>query len=366
MSIFGRLTNWLDVRIGLDEFIKEQFTEYRVPRNVNIFYTLGFVSIFAYVIQSVTGFFLLFYYIPHPEHAFASVQTIMNVAPYGWLFRMLHVVGSNMLVVVAGLHMASVFFMQSYKKPRELTWVVGALMFLVTLGFCLSGYLLPWSQLSYWATTVVTTMPTAFPYIGSRVSEILRGGGMVAGSTLSRFFAVHVYLLPALLVALIGLHLFLVRRIGISSAVTGQEGKTEVEWEKYRHEEHPDGPPFFPYFFSREALMVLLYYAAIFAVVAFLPTLFFPADANVPANPFKTPEHIKPEWYFLAPYQMLKMIPDKFMGILMQILALTVFVFWPLFDRRSERNIFKRPYLLGAFAGGLVLWLVLTLWGRVS
>ena len=188
------MREWLEIRIGLDELIRSQLTEYRVPKNINIFYTLGMVAFAAFLFQVLTGILLLFYYIPDDKDAFKSVQFIMNQVPYGWLFRLMHVVGSNLMVAVVLLHMGSVFFLGAYKKPRELTWVVGALMFLTTLGFCLSGYLLPWSQLSYWATTVVTNIPTAFPLCGDLICKILRGSENVSGVTLNRFFALHVAL----------------------------------------------------------------------------------------------------------------------------------------------------------------------------
>ena len=212
-----QIRDWLEVRIGLDELIKSQLTEYRVPKNLNLFYTLGMVAFAAFTIQVVTGILLLTYYVPQEEHAFTSIQTIMNQVPYGWLFRLMHVVGSNLMVAVVFLHLASVVFLGSYKKPRELTWVVGAFLLFTTLTFCLSGYLLQWSQLSYWATTVVTNIPTAFPFCGDFICKLLRGSQNVSQETLSRFFALHVGMLPLVLVSLFGLHVFLVRRIGVSA-----------------------------------------------------------------------------------------------------------------------------------------------------
>ena len=193
-----QIRDWLEIRIGLDELIKSQLTEYRVPKNLNLFYTLGMVALAAFIIQVVTGVLLLIYYIPHEEQAFKSIQTIMNLVPYGWLFRLMHVVGSNLMIAVVLLHLTSVVFLGSYKKPRELTWVVGALLLFTTLTFCLSGYLLQWSQLSYWATTVVTNIPTAFPFCGDFICKLLRGSQNVSQETLSRFFALHVGLLPLL------------------------------------------------------------------------------------------------------------------------------------------------------------------------
>jgi quinol-cytochrome oxidoreductase complex cytochrome b subunit len=223
--MWRKTRDWIEVRIGLDELVRTQLREYRVPKDINIFYTLGFVAMVAYIMQALTGFFLLVYYVPQSEHAFRSVQDIMTKVPYGWLFRQIHVVGSHLIVSVLILHILAVLFIGSYKKPREMTWTGGVLMLLIIFLFCLSGFLLPWSQQSYWATTIVTTMPTAFPYLGDAVANVLRGGDHVSGFTLNRFFALHVALLPPILVGLLGLHLFFIRRIGISSPSFGETGE---------------------------------------------------------------------------------------------------------------------------------------------
>jgi len=364
--MFGKVRNWLEIRIGLDELTRTQLTEYLIPKNINIFYTLGFVALAAFISQIITGFFLLIYYVPHSDYAFRSVQDIMNKVPYGWLFRMMHAVGSNLMVAVVILHMLSVFFMGSYKKPREMTWVVGSFMLLTTLTFCLSGYLLPWSQLSYWATTIVTTIPTAFPYVGEFITRMLRGGETVSGTTLNRFFALHVTFLPLLLLSFIAIHLFLIRRIGISSPPFGESSEEKKPWTRYRHESHAGGYPFYPYFVQKEMLMVSAYFVAMFFIISFLPTLFLPEDANTPADPFKTPAHIKPEWYFLALYQMLKIVPNKLLGISMQIVLVTLFILWPFFDTEEEDNILKRPLLRSLFIISILAWITLTIWGRYS
>ena len=358
-----QVREWLEIRIGLNELTRSQLTEYRVPKNINIFYTLGVVAFVAYLFQSLTGILLLFYYIPDDKDAFQSVQFIMNLAPYGWLFRLMHVVGSNLMVAIVALHMMSAFFLGSYKKPRELTWVVGALLLLTTLGFCLSGYLLPWSQLSFWATTVVTNIPTAFPLCGELVCKILRGSENVSSATLNRFFAAHVAFLPPLLMSLFGLHVFLVRRIGISAPPSGRE--EEKKWEVFRHDDHPDGPPFYPDFVSKEAFMITIYFIIMFSIIAFVPALFLPADATTPADPLNTPEHIRPEWYFLAPYAMLKLIPSRFLGIALQLVMVMVFILWPFIDKSEKYNIRKRPLLLATFFGIIIIWLGLTLWGSL-
>ena len=238
-----KIKDWLEIRIGLNELIRTHLTEYRVPKNINILYTLGFVALVIFSIQVITGFFLLVYYIPYSERAFKSVQDIMSTVPYGWLFRQMHVVGSSLMVVVVLFHALAVFFMAGYKKPRELTWIVGTFMLLITITFCLSGYLLPWSQLSYWATTIATTIPTAFPYFGEIVAKLMKGSEQVSGITLNRFFALHVMLLPLIISVLVGLHIFLVRRIGISSPPFGKSAEPERPWTEYRHESHPERIP---------------------------------------------------------------------------------------------------------------------------
>jgi ubiquinol-cytochrome c reductase cytochrome b subunit len=345
--------------------VKTHLTGYLVPKNINVFYTLGFVALAGFVVQVLTGFLLLTYYVPHPDHAFKSVQNIMVNVPYGWLFRLMHVVGSNLIVIAVGCHLLSVFFMNSYKKPRELTWFAGASMLLITLTFCLSGYLLPWSQLSYWATTIVTNVPSALPYVGTFAVTWLQGGQNVSGVTLGRFFALHVVVLPSLLLALVSIHLFLIRRIGISSPPFGREGEKKP-WTAFRHEDHPGGYPFFPHFVLKETYMVLAFFAVMFFIITFAPALFLPAEANVPADPYKTPEHIKPEWYFLAPYQMLKLVPNKLMGISLQIILVTLFLLWPFLDVKQEDNMLKRRTLFAFFVTAIIGWAVLTIWGKYS
>ncbi|MBI5639057.1 MAG: cytochrome bc complex cytochrome b subunit [Nitrospirae bacterium] len=362
----AKIKNWLETRIGLEELIRTQLTGYMIPRNINLAYTLGFVALAAFVSQVITGFFLLIYYVPDSEQAFRSVQDMMSSVPFGWLFRSMHAVGSNLMVAVVILHMLSVFLMGSYKKPREMTWVAGLLMLLMTLTFCLSGYLLPWSQLSYWATTIVTTIPTAFPYVGDFVTRLMRGGEAVSGITLNRFFAMHVTLLPLLLISLIGIHLFLVRRIGISAPPFGRPAGIKKTWTSFRHESYPDGHPLYPYFILREMSMVAVYFGVMFFIIGFLPTLFLPENANLPADPFRTPGRIKPEWYFLAPYQMLKLIPNKLLGISIQMALVAVVILWPFLDTKDEDNILKRPLLLAIFVLSLTAWAVLTVWGHYS
>lgn len=362
--MWTKITNWFEVRIGLESLIRTKVVDYRIPKNINVFYTLGFLAVIAYAVQAVTGIILLIYYIPHPDHAFRSVQDIMTKVPYGWLFRQMHAVGSNLMITVLFLHMLTVFLMGNYKRPRELTWLGGGLSLLLTILFGLSGYLLPWTQLSYWATTVVTSMPTAFPVIGNSITQILRGGDHVTGFTLGRFFALHVAILPPLFLTLMGVHLFLINRIGISATPFGIVDEEKRPLTEYRRKSHPDGYPYYPTFFQKQMYMTMAYFAVMFFIITFLPNLLFSDEASVPADPFETPLEIRPAWYLIAPYQLLKIIPNKFFGITIQAILVALFLVWPFVDTYAEKNVLKRPILRGVFISLMIMWTVLLFWGR--
>ncbi len=358
------MKNWLNVRFGLDELYENRIRTLRVPKNINIFYTLGFLTVIAYGVQALSGIVLMIYYVPHPDHAFRSVQDIMTVVPYGWLFREMHAVGSNLMITVIALHMITVFMMGNYKRPRELTWMTGALSLLFALLFGLSGYLLPWSQLSYWATTVATSIPTAVPVIGDLIAETVRGGQQVTGITLSRFFALHVSILPPLFLGLMGLHLFLIARTGISATPFGMQDEEKRPMTRYIRKTHADGIPYFPDFFRKQLYVMMTFFAVIFFIMTFFPTLFFPPESAVPADPLRTPQQIRPEWYLIPPYQLMKLIPNKFLGISLLAIIGLVFLFWPFLDTQKEKNVLKRPLLRGIFVGFLLLWFILLYWGR--
>ena len=361
-----KIKEGIDNRFGINSLVDSRIKGYSIPKGTNTFYTLGIVAMFAYMVQAVTGYFLLMYYVPHTEHAFNSTQIIMNTVPYGWLVRMVHIVTSSLMLIVLFLHMISIFIMGSYKKPREITWLAGGLLILVTLAFCLSGYLLPWSQRSYWATTIATNIPTALPVVGDIVANILKGGDAVTGITLNRFFALHVAFLPLIYLIIVGLHVWMVWRIGLSVPPFSKLAGEEKSWTEFRQADYKESYPFFPNFVLKEAFMITVFLAVTFFFISFMPALFMPEAANTPADPFITPADIKPEWYFLAPYQMLKIIPNKFFGISIQIILIGIFLFWPFIDSQGERNILKRPLLLGLLIVVLIIWLALTVWGRYS
>ena len=366
MKLLKYIVDWADVRLGVRQIWSENTTDYLVPRNINKWYSLGTVLLVLFGLQFMTGILLLIHYVPDVEKAFASVERIVNVVPYGWLIRSLHAVCSNLIIVVLLLHMLSVLFMGSYKRPRELTWLSGFILFNLGLVLCLTGYLLPWSQLSFWATTVATDAAGAVPIIGSHVVEFLRGSPSVGSETLGRFFALHVVVLPFALVGLIGFHLFCVRRNGISTPPFGEDARPAQVGSTFEHEKSPGGIPFFPQYTLEELGMVCFFLAILVAVTFFAPQLFIPHSALVPADPFTTPEHIKPEWYFLWAYQTLKIFPSKLMGLAVQGGLMTFLALLPFIDRGSERRPGKRPVFVTVYLLTLLVMIGISVWGHYS
>jgi len=366
MISIKQLITFIEVRLGVKELLEQNLSGYLLPRNVNTWYALGATLLALFGLQIITGILLLIYYVPDADKAFASVQHITNQVPYGWLIRNLHAIGSNVIIIMLLLHMLSVLFMGSYKRPRELTWLSGFILFNISLGLCLTGYLLPWSQLSYWATTIATDAPGAIPVVGEFIVSFLRGGPNVSGATLGRFFALHVAVLPLALVGLLGFHLFCIRRIGISTAPFGDHYRLAETPLSFTHEHHPGGIPFFPNYMAKEVAVICFALAAMLSVVFFVPQIFIPPAALEPADPFLTPEHIKPEWYFLWAYQTLKIFPSEIIGLGIQGAFMTFLALLPFIDRGPERRPAKRPLFVTCYVLGLVLFVAISIWGHYS
>ncbi len=349
----NKLIRAIDERLKIKELYSKHLAGYMVPENLNFWYSMGAVLLVMFSIQIVTGILLLMYYIPSVEKAFESVTYITNEVPMGWLIRRVHAVAANIFVFVLFLHMFSTLIMGSYKKPREIHWITGFLLFALVLVECLSGYLLPWSQLSYWATTIATNFPGAFPFIGEWLIYLIRGGEKVTQITLGRFFSIHVSFIPFAIFILIIAHLFVMRRTGISYP----PGTDETKVKKI---------PFFPHFVIKDLKVIYIFLGIMFIIVFFFPNFVFPKDALIPADPFSTPEHIKPEWYFLANYQFLKLIPNEFLGIFLQLIIAVVIFLLPFIDRNPERRIWKRPLFFLTIVLGILFYILLTVWGYIS
>jgi ubiquinol-cytochrome c reductase cytochrome b subunit len=367
MARLSSIKNWIDVRLGVKELVEDYLTGYMLPRNINFWYSMGSILLFIFAMQVATGILLLVFYIPEADKAFGSVSDIMNKVPFGWLIRMCHAVGSNMMVLFCLFHMLSVLFMGSYKKPRELNWLSGFILLNLVMAISLTGYLLPWSQLSFWATTVATNSVGAIPYVGEYLVEFLRGGKLVGAATLGRFYALHVALLPLVIAGLVGGHLFFLERIGVSTPPFGLDN-TRNRWrgDTFKYEDHPDGIPFYPDYLLQDLTSISLYFALFAVVVFFDPYLFFPKEAFIQANPYQTPAHIKPEWYFLANYQTLKLFPNEFIGLSVQGAAMTFLALLPFVDRGDEKHPLKRPLFLACSIGGILLYVGLMIWGHYS
>src|SRR5262245_56368230 len=299
------------------------------------------MALFLFTIQVATGILLLLYYRPSSAEAFESVQYMMADVPFGWLIRSIHSWGANLFVGVVMLHMVTVFFMKAYRPPREATWITGALLLFLAMGFGFSGYLLPWNTLAYFATKVGTDVPAQVPVIGHLLSRILRGGSDVTGATLSRFYGIHVAILPAITTALLGIHLVLVQRQGMSVPPSIEKaGKTRTM-------------RFIPDFLLRDTVGWLVAVAILAGLAAFLPW-----ELGVKADPFApAPAGIRPEWVFLWMFQGLKYIPAKVVGIPGETLGVLflgalalVLVIVPLLDRKRSRawNIAAVVFLIGA------------------
>jgi quinol-cytochrome oxidoreductase complex cytochrome b subunit len=211
----AKVLAWLDERMGLTSIYNTIFDR-KVPK-VNWWYTLGSATLFLFAIQTITGIFLSVYYVPSPDHAYESIQYIMNGVAFGWLIRGIHHWGASLMVLTVFLHMLRTFYFAAYKYPREVTWITGVVLLLATVGMGFTGYLLPWNQRAYWATTVGTEIAGTAPFIGDFILRVLRGGNDLSAVTLARFFAVHIWFLPAIIALLIGVHMYLVIRIGISA-----------------------------------------------------------------------------------------------------------------------------------------------------
>jgi len=343
-----RLADWFDSRLAVSAAM-ELLRKKTVPVHRHSFwYFFGGMTLFFFGVQVVTGILLLLYYRPTAESAYESVQFIMTDVRFGWLIRSIHSWSANLMVLSAFVHLFSTFLLKSYRKPRELTWISGALLLFLTLGFGFTGYLLPWNKLAFFATQVGTRMAEAVPFIGRFALVFLRGGEHVTGATLTRLFAFHVALLPAIAVAVLGIHLFLVQKHGMSVPVGVREEETE---------------PFWPDFLTKDLLGWTLALAALVLLAAV-----FPWELGEKADPFApAPAGIKPEWYFLFMFETLKLFPARillFEGEQVAILAFGVlavlFVFVPFLDRWSARER-KSPVFTVLGVVGIAYVVVMTL-----
>jgi ubiquinol-cytochrome c reductase cytochrome b subunit len=319
--------DWLDDRTGY-RALRQHLLDEPLPRGTGWAFTTGSILLLLITVQFVTGVALAMYYVPTPLLAYDSVRFITDTLTFGWLLRGLHFWGASFIVVAAAVHLLRVFFFASYKAPREVTWWSGVVMLLLILAFSLSGYLLPWDQKAYWATTVTINIAAGTPVLGEQVANVLRGGTHLGALTLGRWYAAHVFLLPAALVVFIVAHIALMRRHGISGPLKPQ-----------------DGPPvpFYPWHFIKDTLMM----AAIFALLLTFAVK-FPAHLDEIANPADASYIPRPDWYFLSLFELLKYFPGPFEPVATMVipgLVVGFLLLLPFLDRGPDRRPFGRARL---------------------
>jgi len=353
----GRLWQWLDERVGLAD-IQRLAKKKQVPQHRHAFwYYFGGMALFLFTVQVVTGILLLFYYRPSAEEAYESVQFLMAEVQFGWLIRSIHSWAANLMVFVVFVHLFSVLLLRAYRPPREVTWMSGVALLGLALAFGFTGYLLPWNELAYFATKVGTEIPGVLPVVGDFTRRLLRGGDEVTGATLTRFYGIHVAVLPAVTVALLGLHLFLVQRHGMSvpPSVERQGGPRRMM-------------PFFPNYMLRDTVGWLAALAALATLAAF-----WPAELGRKADPFApAPAGIKPEWYFMFMFQTLKYLPGHILGIEGELIGVLAFgvgglvlLLFPFLDRGAARGTPTRLFPIIGLAL-IVYMLVLTYLGYTA
>jgi len=333
---------WLNARLPVTQFYKDHLSEYYAPKNFNFWYFFGSLALLVLVNQILTGIWLTMHYKPDAEKAFGMVEYIMRDVPWGWLIRYLHTTGASAFFIVVYFHMFRGLLYGSYKKPRELVWVFGMVIYLALMAEAFLGYVLPWGNMSYWGAKVITQLFGAVPLVGDALVEWVRGDYLISDATLNRFFALHVVALPLAIVALVVLHIAALHTVGSNNP----EG-IDIKKHKDENGKPLDGIPFHPYYTVKDIFgvgMFLLVFLFIVFVKPDMGGLFLEHDNYVPADPAVTPLHIKPVWYFTPFYAMLRAVPDMQMGALIMLLAIVVLFFLPWLDRSPVRSIRYRRW----------------------
>ena len=342
---------WVDKRFPLTSNWKAHLTEYYAPKNFNFWYYFGSLAMLVLVNQLLTGIFLTMNYKPDAGMAFASVEYIMRDVDFGWLIRYMHSTGASMFFVVVYLHMFRGMMYGSYRKPRELLWLIGSMIFFVLMMMAFTGYILPWGQMSYWGAMVIVSMIGAIPVIGEPLMHLILGDFTLSDAALNRFFAYHVVTLPVLLVTLVVVHVIALHEVGSNNP----DG---IEIKKNRNPETNipvDGIPFHPYYTVKDIFGVVVFLIVFCGIMFFAPEMggyFLEYNNFIPANTLQTPDHIAPVWYFTPYYSMLRAatvnflwIDAKLWGIILMGGSVAIICLLPWLDRSPVKSIrYKGPY----------------------
>ena len=357
------LVDWIDERFPLVSTWKYHMSEYYAPKNFNFWYYFGSLAMIVLVLQIVTGIFLTMNYKPDALAAFGSVEYIMRDVSGGWFIRYMHSTGASMFFAVVYLHMMRALLYGSYRKPRELLWIFGCMIYLALMAEAFMGYLLPWGQMSYWGAQVIVNLFATVPVIGPELSVWIRGDYLVSDATLNRFFALHVIALPLVLVGLVFLHLVALHEVGSNNpdGIEIKKNKDPVTGKPV------DGIPFFPYYIVKDLIGIVVFFMVFFAILFFGPEMggyFLEYNNFLPADPLQTPAHIAPVWYFTPFYAMLRAVPamfgSQFAGVAVMGAGVIILFFLPWLDRSPVKSIrYKGPIFRSALAIFVVSFLVL-------
>ncbi|HJH09789.1 MAG TPA: cytochrome bc complex cytochrome b subunit [Psychrobacter pasteurii] len=329
--------SWVDARFPATETYEYHMSKYYAPKNFNFWYFFGVLSMIVLVNQLVTGIWLTMMFNPSAEGAFASVEYIMRDVKGGWLIRYMHSTGASAFFVVVYLHMFRGMLYGSYKKPRELIWLIGMGIYLCLMAEGFFGYLLPWGNMSFWGAQVILNLPAAIPVIGDGLAEWVRGDYLISGITLNRFFALHVVAIPLVLVGLVFIHLVALHHVG-----SNNPDGVDIKKLKDKNGVPLDGVPFHPYYTVHDMVGIVVFFIIFFAVVFFFPEgggFFIERPNFEAANALKTPPHIAPVWYYTPFYAILRAVPDKLGGVIAMGGAIAMLFLLPWLDRSPVKSI---------------------------
>lgn len=337
MKILSNLMSWVDARFPATETYEYHMSKYYAPKNFNFWYFFGVLSMVVLVNQLVTGFWLTMIYTPTGDGAFDSIEYIMRDVEYGWLLRYMHSTGASAFFVVVYLHMFRGLLYGSYQKPRELVWLIGMGIYLCLMAEGFFGYLLPWGNMSYWGAQVILNLVGAVPVVGDALVTWVRGDFLISGATLNRFFAIHVAVIPLILVGLVFIHLVALHHVG-----SNNPDGVDIKKVKGADGIPLDGIPFHPYYTVHD-LVGIVVFLFVFSIVLF----FFPDGGGYllekpnfePANPLKTPLHIAPVWYYTPFYAILRAVPSKIGGIIAMGGAIAILFVLPWLDKSPVKSI---------------------------
>ena len=324
-------TRWLDTRLPILRFTNEHILQFPTPKNLNYFWTFGFILTFFLITQIITGVILAMHYAPNSLLAFDSIEHIMRDVNYGWLIRYAHSNGSSMFFLAVYIHMFRGLYYGSYKEPREVLWILGCIIYFLMIVTAFMGYVLPWGQMSYWAATVIINLVGTLPIIGDSLTQLLLGGFAVDNPTLNRFFSLH-YLIPFIIFGLVLLHIW-------SLHVPGNNNPTGVSVKGKQ-----DTVAFHPYYTVKDFFAYVVFLLLFCYFIFYNPNALGHPDNYIEADPMLTPAHIVPEWYLLPFYAILRAVPDKLFGVLLMFGSIVVLFFLPWLDTMKVRSARYRPF----------------------